>query len=876
MMVEACTIVARNYLPAARVFAESLRAVHPGSRVTVLVLDGPAPLSDDARFRSLGLSDVLPDRDERERLAFIYDVMELATAVKPLLLRKLLQEEGVDAVLYFDPDIQIFDSVEGLSQAAREHGIALVPHVVAPIPDDGLGITDLEVLRAGVYNLGFIGVGRGTEQFLSWWWSRLRRNCICAPDQGFFVDQRWMDFVPSLFDHAIVRDPGHDVAYWNLHERRLSRTSAGAFMVNGLPLRFFHFSGYDPSAPHLLSKHQGPNPRILLSENPALRELCDQYSARLRACGHVPVAPPYAYATLASGLRIDSAMRRAYRESLLAAERDGTPLPPLPSDEAALLAWLASPSRDAPRLSRYLYMLFRQRLDLQNKFSSPHGESAERYRWWVERDGHLNTVSPRVLLRRQPETEPSPIPKESGINIAGYFHAELGVGEVARLITEAARADGIPVTSVVNDRTLSRQGIPFAVQGGERAYGVTLICTNADEFHRAVDALPRDMLRDRHRIGFWFWETEEIPGWLAVPAAELLDEIWTGSEYVAEAVRKVVAKPVYVCPLPVRTPKPSAATRAALGVPEGYVFLFCFDFLSVVERKNPIGLVEAFCRAFRPGEGPTLVLKSINGHLARAAMEAVRAATGDRRDIVIIDAYLSSPDRDALMNLCDCYVSLHRAEGFGLTLAEAMVLGKPTIATAYSGNLAFMTPENSFLVPWAPALVPATADPPYPVGHRWAEPDGDAAAALMRAAYDNPGLAKERGERARRDVRESLAPSRTAAFLRERISAIEQLRESVPAPPPGTSAAALVEDLRIAQREADEVEQLLADGITFNSPSRFGWAGRILRTAVLRLLRPYTSYDHRVHRGHLRATTQLLHLLRSRGTDAGNRPEPRA
>ena len=129
-----------------------------------------------------------------------------------------------------------------------------------------------------------------------------------------------------------------------------------------------------------------------------------------------------------------------------------------------------------------------------------------------------------------------------------------------------------------------------------------------------------------------------------------------------------------------------------------------FDFLSDIHRKNPIGLIEAFCRAFRPGEGPTLVLKSINGHLARGAVRS--GSRGHRRRVRIsslMDGYLPARERDALMNACDCYVSLHRSEGFGLTLAEAMALEKPTIATAYSGNLAFMTPENSFLVPWRPA-----------------------------------------------------------------------------------------------------------------------------------------------------------------------------
>src|SRR5262245_15472458 len=175
--MEACTIVARHYLPHARVFAESLMAVHPQARVTVLVIDGGADLGDDRWFRSLRLEDVVPDAGERRRMAFIYDVTELATAVKPLLLGRLLRE-GASSVLYFDPDIRIFDSVQDLWRLAAAHGIALTPHTLAPIPEDGFEVSDLALLNAGVFNLGFIGVGSGTERFLRWWAGRLRRHCL--------------------------------------------------------------------------------------------------------------------------------------------------------------------------------------------------------------------------------------------------------------------------------------------------------------------------------------------------------------------------------------------------------------------------------------------------------------------------------------------------------------------------------------------------------------------------------------------------------------------------------------------------------------------------------------------------------------------------
>ena len=847
---EACTIVARNYLPYARVLAETLRAPHPDSRLTVLVIDGPADPSDCRLFRALAFEDLVADPAERQRLAFMYNVTELSTALKPLLFRRLLNE-GAESVLFFDPDIQVFDSVADLWSLARDRGIALTPHVLSPIPDDGLGVSDLYVSRAGQYNLGFLGLGAGEDAFLEWWWGRLRRHCVSAPEAGMFVDQRWVDFVPSLFPrHAIVRDPGCNVAYWNLHEREVARRD-GRLEANGQPLRFFHFSGLEPSASHLLSKHQGPNPRILLSERPVVRELCEDYVARLRRCGQQPIMAAYGYGALPDGTPIDLTMRRLYREALVEAEQHGDALPPLPFDED-VLCWFNAPSPQAPRVSRYLWAFRRGRPDLGAAFPSLHGQAADAFLQWARLDPNAAQGIPARLRPPPPGSRPAAVPaREGGVNIAGYLWAESGTGEVARLLAAAARSDRLPSLALVNTHSPSRQRDSFPVEAG-RPYDVTVLCANADEVPRAIDALPIEA-RQGYRIGFWFWETEELPAAYR-SSADLVDEIWTASEYVAEAVGKVVSKPVHVCPLPLAEPRPASASREELGLPGGFVFLFAFDLLSIVQRKNPIGLIEAFRRAFPPAEGgPALVVKSINGHLRRAALESVREAARGRSDIFVRDGYLSAGQRDAFIGHCDCYVSLHRSEGFGLTLAEAMARARPTIATAYSGNLTFMSPENSFLVPWRPAFVPAGCEP-YPAGHRWAEPDLDAAAALMRTVYESRSLAEERGRRAASDVRARLSSARTAAFLRERLDDIARRRH--PAPPAPRRLAG-------AEREALEAGKLLADGITYRTPSRFGWPGRIVRTAVLRLLRPYTQFSARVHEHHLKATQELLDSVRS-------------
>ena len=256
---------------------------------------------------------------------------------------------------------------------------------------------------------------------------------------------------------------------------------------------------------------------------------------------------------------------------------------------------------------------------------------------------------------------------------------------------------------------------------------------NADVTPAFVQRAGPAFFASRHTIGYWSGKSIHCRPMHA--AFDHVDEVWTASDYVADIVRNAAAgrRPVFTVPLPLVAPSTSRAfTREQLGLPpDRFLFLFVFDFLSVMERKNPLGAMEAFCKAFAPGEGPVLVLKSINGRDRMSQLERLRQAAADRSDILIRDGYVSADEKNALIAACDCYVSLHRAEGLGLTLAEAMTLGKPVIATGYSGNRHFMTDENSFLVDYKLTQVSGDSGP-YPSDGRWAEPDLNHAAQLMR------------------------------------------------------------------------------------------------------------------------------------------------
>ncbi len=385
----------------------------------------------------------------------------------------------------------------------------------------------------------------------------------------------------------------------------------------------------------------------------------------------------------------------------------------------------------------------------------------------------LSPLAQPAPFRREYRVNVDPNPV-SGINVVGYFRAELGIAEVARQIVRSVEHTAIPYSALTYERTLSRQEHSFgAPDSGSAPFDTNIICVNADQlpfFHRDVGEA---FFRERYSIGVWFWELARFPSRLR-PALELVDEVWAASDFVRGAIAAATEKPVHVIPLPIGEPAPITLSPDQLDLPEGFLFLFSFDFLSIVERKNPFAVIQAFKRAFQPGEGTVLLIKTVNGSRAARALRRLHLAAGDHPDIHVVDGYVSASVKDATIAACDCYVSLHRSEGFGLTMAEAMAYGKPVIATAYSGNLEFMDEANSFLVPFRLTTIPRRRGP-YSAGEQWADPDVDAAAKLMRYVYDHPDEARTVGQTARVALRTHHTMQRTAAFVAQRLADPERL-----------------------------------------------------------------------------------------------------
>lgn len=342
-----------------------------------------------------------------------------------------------------------------------------------------------------------------------------------------------------------------------------------------------------------------------------------------------------------------------------------------------------------------------------------------------------------------------------GVNVVGQFRSESGIGEAARAVVAALDVAGVPVLPALPpEASPSRQGVDFGVVSLEQArFPVTLSLLTAYETGPFVAAAPHHV-RDGRLVGLWWWEVEDLPDFMAEAFAHV-DAVWAGTEHVQRALQRSAGEvPVERIRYAVRRPQPSGRTRAELGLPlDGCLFLTTFGFYSSMARKNPQGTIEAFLRAFpaaSPG-GPQLVVKTIDEEAHPAEFAELGALTQPHAHVHLLPGYADRAVMDDLLAAADVVVSLHRAEGFGYAPAEAMAIGGVALATGYSGNLDYMTEQNSVLVP--ATVVPIGADGgPYPPESRWADPDLDAAAAAMRALAADPRRREELGRRAAADL----------------------------------------------------------------------------------------------------------------------------
>lgn len=359
-----------------------------------------------------------------------------------------------------------------------------------------------------------------------------------------------------------------------------------------------------------------------------------------------------------------------------------------------------------------------------------------------------------------------------GVDVLGFFTSEHGVGEAARMLTATLKSASVAISTIDYTDTQSRREHAYNCDNVSQ-HKVLLASINSDQLTAAHTRIKPEFFDDRYVIGQWFWELEDAPTWFA-SAYPLVNELWAPTHFIEGMLQKNVPSSVHVeyVPLPVHAPVIDASlTRQRFGVDERFMFLFVFDFMSVMKRKNPLGLIEAFTTAFAEGEGPQLVIKGINGDKRPAEHALLSEAVAQRSDITLIDEYFTREETSTLISMANAYVSLHRSEGLGLTISEAMTLGVPVIATGYSGNMDFMRPGNSLLVPGTRVLVGDGAEGYSPTA-TWMEPDISQAAKYMRYVYENEQEAREMGKCGQRDIVSSLTTERCGAIMKNRLEDI--------------------------------------------------------------------------------------------------------
>ncbi|MCC4117956.1 glycosyltransferase family 4 protein, partial [Aromatoleum toluclasticum] len=430
---------------------------------------------------------------------------------------------------------------------------------------------------------------------------------------------------------------------------------------------------------------------------------------------------------------------------------------------------------DAGRcITRGEQVLLLSRADLSEAFDIGMHEGRVAYLQWLKAFGCQTEggVAPPVVA----PIAASPACAEGGVNVIGYGRGEFGIGEDVRMAVRALEDAGVEVCVPRLPLHVAARQDDISVIGYEvptPLYSTSLICLPHLETLRVLAESGQSMLDGRYNVGYWQWELPYFPSAMTC-ALDVVDEIWSSSEFTASAMRAATDKPVFRMPMAVSLPPSQRGwCRADFGLPDdSFVFLTVLDGNSSLKRKNPLVTVCAFLTAFSREKQVHLVVKAMNVSAAQPDWRRVlEYCAKDERITVIVDT-MTKDKLLGLQSVCDGFVSLHRSEGFGRNIAEAMLLGKPVIVSDYSGNRDFTRPETAFLV--SGDVVPLLAgDYPFWEGQRWFEADVDAASAMLLKCFERPDLRQKIAEAGKAWILEHYSPARVGQTYRARLNVLQ-------------------------------------------------------------------------------------------------------
>jgi len=760
-----CTVITPNYLSRFLILGESIARAAPSTDLRVLVLQDCDDVSGIQRAIDEYLERLGSDADHRavtvdqcewgdfdvEAAALFYNILEFATSVKPALMSHFLAQ-GWDRVTYLDPDIEVFNDFTSLLD--DDSDLSLTPHFLADIPRDGLRPSTHDVLMAGFFNLGFCSARPSASSFLEWWSDRLQFECLNDHHRGHFTDQKIVDMASLRARVQIIADPGCNVAYWNLHERRVVAND-GAWSIDAGgrigPLYFFHFSGFRLDHSASLSRHS--NRKVVGVAVP--RAFAKEYERRVGRDGTSP------YPFTLGGARLDEPIpgewNRCLREDADVHVRAGYSLRQVrediyePRDPAALASCLSCGAAHENFGTRVRTFLFGWACH-PGLNGVPNGvgafcrsprfefvQSAHEQLAWAAGGLADRLTGARGLAAAVLSSGRDAVRSAADLTLVGYFSYPAGTGQIARATLRTLEmSDIVPAIDRVDApgddygylSYFLRRNNPVA-SSSSSVLGVV----NADQWNHHVRDPQRVNALTQHVEAVWAWELDEIPAELFdVASAGGIERVHALSTWSARAMAQVLPVPVQrfapfdLVSLDVLRSESESSARS------GPRYVLCtLDAKSSVARKNPEAALRLWQRVESDFPDHWLVLKSTDLR-DLASAELLDLVDGSARTR-LIDDLLSDRDYIDLLTHCDVFVSLHRSEGMGLTPIEAGLCGLPVVYTNYGGVTDFMD-DRFFPVGYSLARVGDSSpdDGPYDVDARWAEPDLDDAERQLRRA----------------------------------------------------------------------------------------------------------------------------------------------
>jgi glycosyltransferase involved in cell wall biosynthesis len=707
------TICSKNYLHYALTLRESLLKYNNCTNFIIFICDNINNEFEADIFKQLNLKGVefyfiaelnIVNNTNFEAMLFKYHILEANTAFKPFIIRYLFHK-GYQKVIYLDPDIYVYSTIQKVFDILNSYDIIVTPHITIPYNDPKKpGLTD--IMKAGIYNLGFIALSNTVNSinFLNWWAGKLENFCYVDLNEHLFVDQKWCDWLPVFFENIfILKNPGYNTAYWNLHERYIKKVNSVWFSNDDI-LVFFHFSGLNLDKLNDISLHQN---RFSLENFPNLIELFNDYKKEvLKQNPEIFTKMLYNYNYLPNtDILINNSTRRRLFEKIL----DNQISNPFLSDYYQII-----------QITKLLKIPIKQNKDFINY--------------------------------------------DFGFNIISFLAGMVGTSEIARNFINSIFQTGIKFSlvnvpnAVINTLDVDEIKIYKNYISKKPLLNHSIYFFNAD----TISNIAEKSLLIRQNIyssAVWWWEFDD---YLNFPEAfQYIDEVIVYTDFIKTAVEK--SKPdgfkvrkmtfPYNINWVINETRDNVRTKMKLNNND-FVYFFNFDFYSCMERKNPLAVLDTFAIVSSKYKDCKLILKLIHQEAfsddCKLLYEKIAKFNMQNRVIVLTDS-ISRNAFMSIINACDAYISMHRSEGLGLGMLEAMTIGKPVIATRYGGNLEFMSDNNSLLIDYQITEVMSDWGP-YRKGWLWANPYIEDAVEKMLYLYENREYCIQLGIEAKKSI----------------------------------------------------------------------------------------------------------------------------